>query len=557
MLNKDMFETDNGIITAYKGNRRVLSIDDYTIKSVGAGVFRYNQDIEELYINYMPDEIQEYAFFDCKNLKSVSFTNFASTKKIGKAAFGSCKKLEHINLPQKLESIDEDAFRYCESLTVIEIPKSVQTIGYSAFSDCKNLTIYCPGRESCPQSWAKSLWLGENSDNAPRVIWNKTMAEDEENVKNAFTSSASEDFEIKDGVLLKYNSKNTVIEIPDSVQEIASEAFSLNAFIMKVIIPEGVTVILNNSFRQCQNLSEVVFKGNVIRICSDAFFGCSSLKSITLPDSLIEIQASAFYSTGLQKIHIPKKVEKIGKNAFCLCTSLAEITVDSENDYFTAEDNTLYSKDMKRLLAQATVREKDYFYIPKTVVSLDDYALSNSSLKSIYIPKTLKTLSDRAITGIDLKYYCEAKKKPKGWQITNYSGLFSMSKEKTFWNSKEIPPENIPVTFEDGVTYSHDKTVLLKYPEGTREKDQKPVSYVIPNTVKKVKYNAMLTSKINNLVIPKSVTVIEENAIRLFCSGCTIYCEAKKAPKGWHKNCFGDEKVREFVKIIWGAKIEK
>ena len=125
------------------------------------------------------------------------------------------------------------------------------------------------------------------------------------------------------------------------------------------------------------------------------------------------------------------------------------------------------------------------------------------------------------------------------------------------WKCKDLPAEKIAVTGEDGISYSQDKTVLIKYPDDDKITKKTPSNYVIPNTVTKIKESAFLTTKVQSLVIPKSVVTIEANAIRLYAVGCTVYCEAKKPPKGWHKLCFGDEKARKYLKIFWGAKVDK
>ena len=60
-------------------------------------------------------------------------------KVIGDRAFGECKSLININIPNSVTTIGDSAFSWCESLTNINIPNSVTTIRDSAFWGCESL----------------------------------------------------------------------------------------------------------------------------------------------------------------------------------------------------------------------------------------------------------------------------------------------------------------------------------------------------------------------------------------------------------------------------------
>ena len=61
-------------------------------------------------------------------------------KVIGDLAFGDCKFLTNINIPNSVTTIGDGAFAYCKSLTNINIPNSVTTIGEGVFCGCDSLT---------------------------------------------------------------------------------------------------------------------------------------------------------------------------------------------------------------------------------------------------------------------------------------------------------------------------------------------------------------------------------------------------------------------------------
>lgn len=112
-------------------------------------------------------QIYKYAFFNCKDLKSIiipdsvttigngsfkdcnkltSITIPSSITKIGACAFSGCSSLKNITLPNNIMSIGNYAFYHCTDLTSVIIPDSVKVIGKWAFYGCQGLTkIYYAG----------------------------------------------------------------------------------------------------------------------------------------------------------------------------------------------------------------------------------------------------------------------------------------------------------------------------------------------------------------------------------------------------------------------------
>lgn len=83
----------------------------------------------------LPDtvtEIDDYAFYGCKNLSSVLAP--PTCKRIGNYAFSGCDALQQIVLPSYLRTIGEYAFSE-SALTSITIPRYVDSMGTGAFLD--------------------------------------------------------------------------------------------------------------------------------------------------------------------------------------------------------------------------------------------------------------------------------------------------------------------------------------------------------------------------------------------------------------------------------------
>ena len=79
-------------------------------------------------------------------------------------------------------------------------------------------------------------------------------------------TAAASDFEIKDGVLTKYNGNATSVIIPDGVTEIGKDCFAYNADISTVIIPSSVKTLAQGAFYECENLQTIVVPASVTAI---------------------------------------------------------------------------------------------------------------------------------------------------------------------------------------------------------------------------------------------------------------------------------------------------
>ena len=66
------------------------------------------------------------------------------TRAISAHAFGGCRSLRSVMLPQGLERIGSAAFAGCESLLRVGVPGSVSTIGPDAFRACGSVTLEAP-----------------------------------------------------------------------------------------------------------------------------------------------------------------------------------------------------------------------------------------------------------------------------------------------------------------------------------------------------------------------------------------------------------------------------
>ena len=327
--------------------------------------------------------IGTYAFYHCGKLVEATFPDDITS--IGEFAFGSCSKLEMVTLPNGLNIIEQGLFSRCSSLQYINIPDSVTIISDSAFRFCSSI---------------------EN------------------------------------------------VTIPEGVTTIGEYAFSKCSSLASVTIPKSITSIGMWAFSFCENLTNVIFPDNLKEIPYAMFIYCTNLTSITIPDSVTRIGISAFYDTAyynnksnwedevlylddclieanssisgtyeikdgtrliadeafdycddLVSIIIPETVNTIGRSVFSNCDALSNITVDSNNPYFSNDDyGVLFNKDKTTLIHYPSGSTQTSYVIPDGVNTICRVAFyySPACLESIVIPESLTMLETVAFR--DYKY---------------------------------------------------------------------------------------------------------------------------------------------------------
>lgn len=141
-----------------------------SISKIPLGCYMGCSGLSSVYIPDNIEEIEPYAFsessvqiirgcggvktirgsaFQLSELIEINFDNNSTLETIGQWAFGGCKNLTGITIPNRVTSIDKWAFSGCTRFTSIgsvgsgasvELPNSVTSIGFGSFRDCSGLT---------------------------------------------------------------------------------------------------------------------------------------------------------------------------------------------------------------------------------------------------------------------------------------------------------------------------------------------------------------------------------------------------------------------------------
>ena len=183
-------------------------------------------------------------------------------------------------------------------------------------------------------------------------------------IRSAANESRTGDFEIKNGVLIKYRgaSKNVVVpdgvkligqyafkdsdveyvKLPDSLTKISQYAFLHAEDLVSIKLPKNVSIIEEGAFRRCDNLRDVQLNEGLTKIGFWCFSGCRSLKNLDIPQTVKKIGKDAFEWAGIETITMPNI--KVPSDLFDECPNLKSINGKDPNLYSFKEDNMTFDE---------------------------------------------------------------------------------------------------------------------------------------------------------------------------------------------------------------------
>lgn len=187
-------------------------------------------------------------------------------------------------------------------------------------------------------------------------------------LSKAFQKAAS-DFQIENGVLMRYTGKAAEVVLPAEVRKIADRCFagadlrrvelnegleSVGAFafykskVEEVSFPSTLKVIGGHAFEDCIRLSkadlsrtaltqipaaafwgagltELLLPGSLQRIDAQAFLDTKNLRTVTLPEAVVCVGTEAFRESGLEDVRLSSQLALLGERAFYHCSRLKEV----------------------------------------------------------------------------------------------------------------------------------------------------------------------------------------------------------------------------------------
>ncbi len=304
--------------------------DAYIVKGFEKGVSWNTLAIPSTY-NQLPVIAIADGAFETSQITNLIISK--GLKTIGANAFKSATALKEVLLSDTVETIGENAFNGCEILPKIAL-RNVKSIGANAFTGCKVLTTITVDETNA------------NYSTVSGILYNKAQ----------------------DTILHIPASIKGDIVIPDTIKELADNAFKGASGITSLTLGSGIEKIGTNAFLGCTSLKKVTapsleawlaieFNGMFSTPCyyakalyigenklagavtipagtesvgawSLAYF--ADITSINIPASVKSIEDNAFYGCrGLTNLTLPEGLETIGYSAFYYCENIAEVVIPS------------------------------------------------------------------------------------------------------------------------------------------------------------------------------------------------------------------------------------
>ena len=419
-------------------------------------------------------KIGEGAFADLSGLKTIIIPG--TVKEIGSNAFRNNADLETVILQEGVEVIEAWAFAYCSKLKNIELPESLTEIG--------NATFY----------------YDSNLDNVT--------------IPSKITKISNHTFSLCGNL--------TNIELPDGLQTIDINAFSSCSNLKEIYIPISVTSIKGNSFYNCRSLinievasgnqnyrydkaSGMLFKSDGTEIVFIANAVLIGINTLTIPEGITSFSIDISTYTNITKIIIPVSLDTI-ENARIFPTTISDMQIAEENNYFTVENECLYNKDKTTLIMCFTKEEE--VKLAESLKTINMYAFRQAgNIVNVNLPDSVIRINSYVFGANNTKL----KNINIGLNVTYIEPLFKYYND---YGTVTIDEKNQNYTIENNELYNKEKTELITVLHEINGQ------YVVKEEVTKIgNYAFHYRTNMTSIILPEELKEIGD-AFN-YCNGLT------------------------------------
>ncbi len=321
--------------------------------------------------------IKSSAFFNCGDLKEVTFTdNPDVTLEIETAAFADCG-IRSLALPVQVKTVGKEAFRNCDVLESVSLSKATTSVNPEAFKFCSSLKEFTVDKENTEYSSSDGVLLSKD----------KTIL-------RIFPEG-------------KANSNFTLL--PPSITSIGDFAFYYCEKLENVTIPNKVTQIGKRAFGLCSNLNtvtllcdEMIDPANIAQAMNEAAFddeattGSDCFDKITInvrKELLSQYQNNEYY----------QKFKEIKPSFVDETTRVGGLNkTKAKEEYIAVSDNTVdllsVDTDDETYVLPTTVENEGK---PYNVGLVGDYLFTAngsqvSNVKEVVVPGNVQYIGARA-----------------------------------------------------------------------------------------------------------------------------------------------------------------
>ena len=613
---------ETGLLETYAGDKKVVIIGEtiidikeekevivcHGIKKIAAYACYGNKKITRLVLPEGLKEIGAYAFYGCTELCEVSLPD--SLEIIEESAFEKCIKIKIIS--SKVSFLCQSAFAFCKSLCVAKFP-NIKEFKKETFFGCEHLeVIKAEAVEQIDEACFKACkTLQDLPSNNIKEIKEEAFANCESLQNLYFFSSVIiaakafldccellclsflDSFAVFDSTSFSgctflekvqvgkkeyyFSGYNDLFQeqLPEFIKKIYISVFNCFYFqntntiatyrnnAKAVKIPEGITVINGEVFRDCVQLEQIELPKSILFIGERAFFGTSWLKKKKEEQSLVIVNHILLDGTGttLEKVVIPKEVQRISGWAFANCYKLKELVLCNPNIIIElhAFRNCIYLKSV-------TIEKETYFLdglwvrkeesLPEDVKQIFEDALNcyKTDSQDVLIECTGNITRFALIDGItaigkdvfkesnlltyamltkDVKWIGESAFEHCKWlEQVFYAENVKEIKTRAFFGCTRLKSIQCLKSLKKIGTRAFENCVSLqeiRLPEGIKEIPQRAffrcrslTHLFLPSSLEKIGKEAFaFCDSLEEIILPESIVMIEDRAFA-WCKKLTI-----------------------------------
>lgn len=466
---------------------------------------------------------------------------------IGRNAFYSNNKLEHIIFPKSVLALSDYFIQGCDKLNVIEFLGAVQVVDQYSFSGCKLIKlIIVPDdyvvyyQNLLPQEFHSRI-RPKSSATHVELLVEQIAVEDDNNKRERFSAAVIDCRPSSDDLALikKYKDKckKTFVDKKDWDETIIDWGIHENE--EHECWDRGDAQYSNDGARLLRHTVEnetYTIKNGTKTICDYAFGDSSRIENIIIPKSVTCLGDIIFWrSRGLEKFTIPQSIRTITGNPFCNCY----IDLSCDSPYFCIENEVLYNKEKNilisiycgnkyrkkidiysniKIIGRSAFYEMyldcDVFVIPDSVIYIADRAFYHT-IFNIKLPSNLIEIGESAFEHCYLK-------------VINIPDSVQKIGKKAFHDCEQLVEVKLPSnlkTIEKETFSSCEKLVKIHIPEGCKIIREEAfwscynlVDVYLPTSLELIEKDAFGNGHLTSVVVSKK-TKIEDEA---FPENCKI-----------------------------------
>lgn len=375
--------------------------------------------------------ILEFCFYGCTNLTQIKFADNASVI-IGAFAFANTG-FEEFELHEHW-TVNNYAFANCKNLKTLKFNRGVSLRYTVPELEIKEQPFICPiplddYKYTLGQFWGCTalykIILAEGLDDFNfHWICSNTISEIELEGTSAYEFNDMT-LTTNSGITLVGILKDLEIyTVPSSIYEILPCAFSKCQNLKSVIIPTTIQS-LNATFMFCKNLEHVIINSDVKTLGDMTFYGCTNLISITLanPNKVQELGMRCFYNS-IKLVSIPHlpSLAMIGDSCFKQCESFTGLNIDLVQHI---PDSCFYGTKISAIS------------VSSHLLTIGNYSFYGTLLNSFSCPENLEMIGFGAFAQC-LKL-----------SVFSFNSKISSIQNQTFINCTELKSISIPDNIVD------------------------------------------------------------------------------------------------------------